>query len=267
MTLFERITERRISVAAQIKELDQKIAVAPKGSLKCNKSGSRYKYYQEISDRSRHEKTEFVYLPVREMDKIQALARKAVWRRQRRELVCELKALDAYMNCYKEEEDKAYRRILHCAPLYEVLRPELERRNDIIRTWETEKYDTNPGYPENLIVPTTGGLMVRSKSEAFIAHELKRRNLPFRYECALDLGGNIIYPDFTILDPELMSIKIWEHFGMMDVPEYRQSAARKIKAYIENGYTPGIDLLMTFESMDRPLDIQQIVDVIEQQLL
>ncbi|MBQ6362084.1 MAG: hypothetical protein IJJ25_13190 [Lachnospiraceae bacterium] len=267
MTLFERILARKDAVTAQIRELDARIALSPEGSLKCNKSGSRYKYYQEISDRSRGEKTEYVYLPKKDIAKIQALARKAVWRRQRRELICELRALDAYLKVYKTEEDKKYQRILNCAPLYDVLRPETEWKSDIIRAWEDEEYETNPGFPENLIVPATGGLMVRSKSEAFIAHELKRRNIPFRYECALELNGMIHYPDYTVLQPEHLVILIWEHFGMMDVEEYRQSAARKIKTYIENGYTPGKDLIMTFESKDHPMDIQQIIDVIENQIL
>ena len=77
-------------------------------------------------------------------------------------------------------------------------------------------YEKNPKYPEHLIHKTVSGIYVRSKSESMIALQLYTEKIPFRYECALQLGETTLYPDFTILHPKTGEIFYWEHFGMMD---------------------------------------------------
>jgi len=61
----------------------------------------------------------------------------------------------------------------------------------------------------------------RYKSEVFIDMALFTNNIPFRYECALELGHSTLYPDFTIRHPKTGEICYWEHFGLMDDPSYR----------------------------------------------
>lgn len=48
-----------------------------------------------------------------------------------------------------------------------------------------------------------------------------------------------VYPDFTILKMKERREIIWEHFGMMDKPDYQEAAIKKLSRYYENGYFDG----------------------------
>lgn len=48
----------------------------------------------------------------------------------------------------------------------------------------------------------------------------------------------------------------WEHFGMMDVPEYANNALRRIALYESANIHPGDRLIMTFESSECTLDLR-----------
>lgn len=50
---------------------------------------------------------------------------------------------------------------------------------------------------------------------------ITRRNIPYRYEFPLTLkDGNIYHPDFLCLNVRTRQEYIWEHFGLMDNPDY-----------------------------------------------
>lgn len=125
--------------------------------------------------------------------------------------------------------------------------------------WLSEDYNRCPDHPEHLIVPTLSNVLVRSKSEALIADELFRNQVPFHYEAALSVNGITVYPDFTIFSPNSeRKTVIWEHFGLMGSESYAQNMKTKLSAYLDAGYLPGIDLIMTFERKLQPLDINYV---------
>lgn len=74
-----------------------------------------------------------------------------------------------------------------------------------------------------------------------------------RYECELKLDNISFYPDFTLFNPVSGQLVYWEHFGMMDDPQYSLNASRKISRYIAGNIIPGINLIMTFETSSNPL--------------
>ena len=51
---------------------------------------------------------------------------------------------------------------------------------------------------------------------------------------------------------------LWEHLGLMDIPEYAEKAIRKITAYEVNGYFPGENLILTMETRGQPLDVRLV---------
>ena len=124
-------------------------------------------------------------------------------------------------------------------------------------------YDRNPKAPENLIHKTAFGLRVRSKSESLIATLLYTKRIPFRYECALYLGGVVVYPDFTILHPVTDEIYYFEHLGMMDNPDYCAKSYSKLQFYISHGIVPTFNLITTYETKDKPLDMDYVETLIE----
>ena len=105
----------------------------------------------------------------------------------------------------------------------------LEARNP--SKWAGEPYEKNPINPEGLTCRSEYGLSVRSKSESIIASQLERYNIPFRYEALLQLEDQIYYPDFTILNPQDNWVIYWEHFGMVDDPEYARQMDNKLAEY------------------------------------
>ena len=122
-------------------------------------------------------------------------------------------------------------------------------------TWHDAFSGTNDFHKENLIHVTESGVKTRSKSEAIIGTQLERSNIDYHYEPRLDLGFRVVYPDFAIFIPESRKVIFWEHFGLVDDPEYMMAALRKIDDYIKAGYYPGINLIITYETREQPLTI------------
>ena len=267
MILYDKILHEKEHLSVKIHDLDLKIASLPEGSLVCRKSGPRYKFYQEIYDNTQKNSKRLIYLSKKKETIVHALAEKTILRRERQDIAEEMKALDLYLSAHRSLPERAYERLIRCRPLYDMIYPRLIKQDEIIQQWQNKVYESNPAFPDTLTVPSVDGGMVRSKSEAFIAFELRKHGIPFRYECRLDLGTSVSYPDFTILHPAQYRIIIWEHFGMMDNPEYRAAAARKIRLYIEHGFIPGDNLIMTFESSKSPLDLKLIDKIIEDLLI
>lgn len=96
---------------------------------------------------------------------------------------------------------------------------------------------------------------------------LHTNKIPFRYECALQLGELTIYPDFTIRHPKTGQIYYWEHFGMMDHPAYSINVASKLDLYISHGIIPSIHLITTYETKDNPLSFEVISKLISHYFL
>ncbi len=85
------------------------------------------------------------------------------------------------------------------------------------------------------------------------------------YGLAMILFGKpalaIFLMSLVILNGE---IYIWEHFGLLDDPEYLAKMLRKLRVYINNGWIPGHRLIITTETKDQVLDINTIPDIIRQ---
>jgi len=106
---------------------------------------------------------------------------------------------------------------------------------------------------------------VRSKSEVIIADTLNRMNIPYHYEFPLELKNRAypIYPDFHCLNSRTRQEFYWEHFGMMDIPEYAAKAVAKINLLSENGYSAGKNVIFTFENSESQVDTRIIEKMIQ----
>ena len=118
---------------------------------------------------------------------------------------------------------------------------------------EKENEKSQVHNPEALKFYTKMGIIVRSKSEVIIATALYDNNIKFEYEKAIKISDVIYYPDFTV-EKKNGDIILWEHLGLIDNPDYRNKAYRKILKYNENGYYQGKNLILTYETAESPLD-------------
>jgi hypothetical protein len=128
--------------------------------------------------------------------------------------------------------------------------------------------DTPPFYTDN-------NEHVRSKSEVIIANALKAAGVPYRYEFPLLMDKNAADPDFPDYDfcrlhPDFYCLNLrtrgefaWEHFGMMDNPEYASRATEKLALYAENGFFPGKNLIITMETTKNQLSSKTLKEIIK----
>jgi hypothetical protein len=133
-----------------------------------------------------------------------------------------------------------------------------------LRQWQNSSYERCHKHEEALIIKGTRGKLLRSKSEAMIDIMLYQNKIPFRYEETLMLGEMTVYPDFTVRHPVTGDYFYWEHFGMMDDENYRNHACDKIRWYCQNGIIPGVNLIMTFETKERPLSAGKVEGIIKE---
>ncbi len=105
---------------------------------------------------------------------------------------------------------------------------------------------------------------VRSKSELNIANALADRDIPYKYECPLQLSnGMTIYPDFTVLDVKRRRVTYWEHRGMMDDKEYARNSVQRLKTMMGDEIFIGEKLIITEETSTNPLGTNEINAIIK----
>ncbi len=76
-----------------------------------------------------------------------------------------------------------------------------------------------------------------------------------------------VYPDFTVFPPHLGRTMFYEHFGMMDSPEYALKAAKKLQTFQDNHFELGRDWVYTVETKISPLSLDTIDRIIQNYFL
>ncbi|WP_029231497.1 hypothetical protein [Butyrivibrio sp. VCB2006] len=241
---------RKNELEKEIEKIKFGLERSPEGTVVACKVNNTNRWYHQ----KKAEDGNFCrkYIGEKDIDLARLLAKKAYWKALLKDRENELKSIKQYLRTRKTTD---YQELLGSKSKYRSLL--------IPGRWDMEEYDRNPSHPENLIVKAPKGELVRSKSEALIANALFDAGIMYRYECRLNLEGLDVYPDFTIKKEADQRILLWEHFGKIDDPEYFDKMIRKIALYIRNGYIPGENLLMTFESKMMPLT----VDVVQKMML
>ena len=147
-------------------------------------------------------------------------------------------------------------------------------KQGLIRTYEM----TDEEYVENWMRENSGGKnsieiangfdtergdVVRSKSEKIIADKLFYCNIIYQYEPLIRLhDGTIVFPDFAMLNIRTRKTIYLEHFGMMDNPEYCKRAIEKMEIYERNELFTCRDVVYTFESSNKAININSIENII-----
>lgn len=192
----------------------------------------------------------------------QKLAYKKYLLELKNELTEEIKILNRYVKKFSSSQ-KSEQMLIDSAEMRRLISPYFAPENQALIDWKNAPYEKNTNHPENLIHKSISGNILRSKSEALIDMLLYESKIPYRYECQLVLGNKIYWPDFSLLHPFTTERYYWEHFGMMDNPEYANKACLKIKEYTSNGIIPGINLITTFETKDKPLTSDTVKRIID----
>jgi len=134
--------------------------------------------------------------------------------------------------------------------------------NEYAAKWSSISYKAKETWRESALYQTANGEKVRSKSEVMIADTLKRCGIPYRYEYPLHLPKYTVYPDFYCLNLRTRKEYYWEHFGLMDDPDYVAKTMEKLSVYEKGKYFPGSSLIITMETKNWILTPQRIERVI-----
>lgn len=256
--LYEQVISEFNNLEKQSTQLASELATLPEESFYCVKDDTRTKWY--ITD-----KTGTHYLPKANRKLAEELAYKKYLTCKLNEIQTEQNAIRAYLKHHSPNYGLSDQMLSPENRYSELLAPHFAPRHsntEDFERWSKASYETNPNHRENLIHPTNLGFSVRSKSEAMIAMALHFNCVPFRYESALSLDNITLYPDFTIFHPVTGRIIYWEHFGLIDNPDYQMQYLSKIRHYITNGIYPSIDLITTYETSERPLSLETLDQVI-----
>lgn len=267
------------------KTVDMRLKNVPEGSLKFqNINGKTYYYHQYMMNEEKTKKSKDKTQNTRTKKsegrvKIEyikknsslasELANKQYYTSLKQAITNNLNQLKTFISKYEEEIiDEIYDSLI--VERKRLITPVQLSIKEQVRLWETEYYEKNNNYPENLRYETEQGDMVRSKSEVIIANLLykQRKDILYRYEkpLLLTIGGveKIVHPDFTIINIHTGKVVYWEHAGLMDDAHYANDFVRKMNSYVSNGLIIGKDVIVSCETQTLPLDIGIVKKIIEQ---
>ncbi len=205
-----------------ISDTNKRLANAPKGNVKILKHRKGFQFYVQRESFKKNGE----YLPVSQRDKGIALIRKNYDQKILAASEKQVSVINRFLEHYKPDALKniyASMSEIRKSFLTPVAIPDL----DYVGNWQEKEYNNKSfweGVPEQY---TSKGERVRSKSEVMIADALYQAGIPYRYECPLQLEGQTVYPDFTILRAGDRQEIYWEHLGMMDDPEYCVNALKR----------------------------------------
>ncbi|MBR5667959.1 MAG: hypothetical protein IKW95_09750 [Lachnospiraceae bacterium] len=259
-SFFAALKKRNLELKNILKECRRQLAHLPEGRLRIAEKAGKPQYYQSGGEKD-------VYLHVKNRTIAEQLAQRRYCEKVIRQVEKELKQMESLAAVYQEdilakvwEEMNPLRRAL--------VQPLDVPDEEYARAWSEVAYVGKEIDETERTFLTERGETVRSKSEKIIADMLALRGVPYRYEYPLKLRGwGTFYPDFLALNVRTREEFIWEHFGMMDNPEYVRKYLKKTRIYEKSGIYPGHNLLCTFETSVEPLDPLMVEALIQRFLL
>lgn len=257
MRIRQLIEKRETELNDMIGKIERFLENAPEGTLSAIDNKGKYCVRYPARKNDSANKPLKKYLKKSEKDLKKMLALKLYYKRLYNSLNNEKKALKYVIKNYKPEEKYAAYSKLPAA-IKNMIPPIYEPVEEKIRRWQNERYEEKTTFREGKVYESARGEKMRSKSEVIIANYLDRcPELDYRYEKPLVIPGmdRPIFPDFTIINKKTGKIYYWEHFGMMSDEKYAEEFIRKYGMYQSVGIRPGIDLMMTFESEGKGIDM------------
>lgn len=231
------------------------------GMVCIKKKAKKIEYYHKFKN---HETLKFEqkYIKKSEIKLAQSLAQKS-YNKKIKNIVKKILPLMKKMYEYFDENliDDVYDQ--YSDERKNLVMPMFETKGQYAEIWINQPYQGKGFDSRSNEIFTNKGNRVRSKTEKILADKFENLDIPYKYECPLSLGERVIYPDFTFLDPHTCEEIYWEHFGMMDNPQYAENAIKKIELYSMNG----LKLICTFETGNRAPNNQYVDWLINQHLL
>lgn len=243
--------------------VEERIDEAPQGTLRISHTGGYTQFYHRIEPGDTRGK----YIRKKECELARLLAQKEYDIRVLDEIKKQIDEIEAFLNSYKPQnitnvfdEINVYRK--------PMVTPVAISDYDYAMMWKNVDYQGKGVSDDAMELYSDAGERVRSKSEVIIANKLHNLGIAYRYEFPIKfMSGRIVYPDFYCLNVRKRREIVYEHFGMMDDPEYANNTVKKIEEYQRNGYWLGKNFIATFESSRKSINTLEIEELAKQYLL
>ena len=261
--MIEKEIDIRIKeLTKNLKDINHFLESAPVGCLKTQQRDGKHYFYHQVFDQETHQFSR-TYISRKDVNLAGELAKKGYFLKIKPIIEKQLNALKRFSEEYRSREiDYEYDRLSEVRRA--LVNPIQRSTKSIMECWNNEVYEPNNKYPENMRYETDNGELVRSKSELIIANALAREkeHLLYKYERPIKLVINgaeqIFHPDFTVLNIHTGKISYWEHAGKMDDSFYANDFVAKMNIYQTNRIIPGKNLLITYETRENPLSMQNV---------
>ena len=262
-------------IEARITELEEVLKTKqfavkknPSGLVRIVRRGNSLLFYK----RSSPSDAQGTYMPRSQEKLARALIQNDYDKKTIPAIEAEIKELKDFLKTYKEKcSDTVYKKLP--STRREVVTPITLDDEAYAAAWLKVEYRRKKFAEDAPQLFTDNNEQVRSKSEVIIANALKAAGVPYRYEFPLLLDRNPevevdtdfchLHPDFYCLNLRTRQEFAWEHFGMMDDPDYAARAAEKLELYAENGFFPGKNLIITMETSAKPLSSKFLKSLIK----
>lgn len=256
--ILNELRKEQQNLTRIISDAERQLRYAPPGSLQIRKHGNGHQFYHRDNPKEKNGK----YIPVAEHKKVISLIQKRYLTKIISAARKQQNILNAFLEKYEEEAlEKVYE--VEGTVRQSFIKPVILPDDQYINSWQSVEY-RGKGFRDDAPAHyTQRHERVRSKSEMMIANALLRAKIPYRYECPLELGNHLVYPDFTTLRIRDRKQMYWEHLGIMGDPDYRNQAFQKIRLYETNGFFLGDDLILTMETNRMPLNLRIVEAIIQ----
>ena len=242
------------------------LAKSPAGRLRTALRGNKARFYH-VTDPKKPGGT---YIPRHEEALAARLAQKDYDSAALAQLERQLELVNQFIIDYNPQAlADTYHNLSDCRQ--RIVTPATLPDAEYAKRWQALPYKSKPFADNTPEYTTARGERVRSKSEVIIADTLSRMGIPYRYEFPLRQklsqgSAATFYPDFTCLNLRTREEFLWEHFGMMDDPDYARNAMDKLDIYERNGFFLGKRLIISRETDEKPLNAKTIRNLAEEYL-
>lgn len=263
MKYIEKMLEKeQQELAIIIRNARKRLQGAPEGNIRIVRRKNRTEYYYKTGEKGA--KKNGTYIKNSERDLVQRIIQKQYDESVIAYAEERMQSIKRFIKAYgKTNLGRVFQKLNSDRKAF-VANPILSDE-EYIKQWECTPYEGNTNYEIKGEIVTEKGEYVRSKSEKIIADKLYMLGIPYRYECPLVMdNGVIVYPDFTILKVDTREEVYLEHFGMMNDLRYVERAMHKLDMYARNGIYIGVNLWLTFETQDNPLNTRGLDEMLKQ---
>lgn len=262
----EQLKARLAALKTLIKSKKQHSSPAPAGSIRIvnGKCGPQYYLVTTPGD------TQGKYLPKKEVSIAKKIIQSDYEKKNLAAMQKESEVLEKVLSFYEKASTSAlYEK--QTALRKQVIEPVTLSHTEYANRWQSMEYRKKGFAAGSSELLTSTGLRVRSKSEVIIAETLSKQGIPFRYEFPVTIQNGPedfvdFHPDFYCLNLRTRQEFLWEHFGMMDDPDYAKNAVKKISLYEKNGWFAGKNAVFSFETAEEPLNVRKVREIIENYL-